>query len=124
MSLAWELELLLPRLRRFARAATADKDLADACLERAIEDLIQHPTGSDTDGGLSYQVKLYRVVERRLEVEANGSFTKQAWRALILVVVEGFSMEEASKILGVDTGTVRQMIARAEHQVRDALNQR
>ena len=123
MSLATELEKQIPRLRRFARAATADADLADACLERALEGLLDDPMPSSAEQDLSNQVRLYRAVEQILEAEAQGSFQKQAWRALILVFVEEFSVHEAGSILGVDAGTVRKMVESAEHQVRDRLKQ-
>ena len=78
MSLATELEKQIPRLRRFARAATADADLADACLERALEGLLDDPMPSSAEQDLSNQVRLYRAVEQILEAEAQGSFQKQA----------------------------------------------
>lgn len=123
MSLSDEIETLLPRLRRFARAATANKDLADRCVERALMTLIDSEGEPTRHQDLSGQVRLYRAVEKELERQAGGSFEKQAWRALILVFVEEFSPFEAGRILGISAEKVKEMVMSAETQVRKVLSQ-
>ncbi|MEO1188846.1 MAG: hypothetical protein AAFW60_07220 [Pseudomonadota bacterium] len=118
-----EIERLIPRLRRFARASTADREIADECVARAIEQLMRETKTSAASDWLSDQVRIYRAVERVLEADSDGSFEKQAWRALILVFVEEFSIDEAGRILGVDRNKVRSMVAVAEKQVKNALSQ-
>lgn len=120
--LSSELERLLPRLRRFARASTADKAIADKCVAEAIEQLIAVEDSEPTPEIIPDQVRLYRAVERVLEQRAGGSFKKQAWRALILVFVEGFSPIEAGWVLGVEAAQVTEMVKSAESQVRDNLS--
>lgn len=111
-----DIDYLVPKLRRFARASTADKELADDCVQKALEHLLR-----SNEAGALDQVRLYRAVEHFLERDAGGSFEKQCWRALILVFVEEFSAYEAGQILGVDAKLVTQMVTSAEKHVRKAL---
>lgn len=114
MSSSEEIEHVVPQLRRFARAASGDKRVADLCVERALAGLLRAVTAEENIEGLSDHKNLYRVVEKELEAEAGGSFEKRAWRALILVYVEEFSVFEAGHILGIEAGNVKDMIASAE----------
>lgn len=114
MTLSEQLERLLPRLRGFARASTRDADLADECVEDAIKRLLGLPRQNMIETGVGYQFHFYRLVEEALCKKAGGSFEKRAWRALILVHVEDFSVSETAHILGVDSFEVRKLVRRAE----------
>lgn len=120
--LSFELERLLPSLRRFARAATAEEDIADKCVAEAIEQLIAVVGSEPGTEMVPEHIRLYRAVEQVLEQRAGGSFKKQAWRALILVLVEGFSPIEAGWILGVEVAEVNEMVKSAESHVRDNIS--
>ncbi|MEL6827794.1 MAG: hypothetical protein AAFN91_16215 [Pseudomonadota bacterium] len=108
-------------MRRFARAATADKELADRCVAQAIQHLIAS-VEEEEKVSLPDHVKLYRAVEHVLQQEAGGSFEKRAWRALILVFVEELSPFEAGWILGVKAGKIKELVASAEKHVKGALS--
>ena len=117
MSPSEQLEFVLPKLRRFARAAVGDRDMADACVEQGILRMLKNPnfrSSLDEDG---FQFMLYRLVEQAIEDRLGSGFERQAWRALVLVHVEGFSLDEAARILNIDRGQTAKLIAAGEERL-------
>lgn len=118
-----KLEELLPRLRRFARACTGNVELADECVEAAVMILVQKVESSELDPKQKFDIYLYRLVEAALEERAGNSFERQAWRAMILVIVEGFSTAEAAQILRLDTQYVVKLVASGQDRARKLINE-
>ena len=113
-----QLDELLPRLRRFARASTGDVRLADDCVEDALKALIKTIQDSPDDPMDNIEYQLYHLVQSALERRAGNSFEKQAWRAMILVMVEGRSTIEAAHIMGIDQASVAKLVASGQASAR------
>src|SRR5947208_2811588 len=115
----------LPFLRRYARALTGNQTSGDAYVNATLEALIADPTVIDDSGGP--RVALYRLFTKMWNsVGINGekspidpdlpsdlrlaSLTPKPRQAFLLVALEGFSEEDAAKVLEVDVPTVRALV--------------
>jgi len=112
------LEGLLPRLRRFAHACSADRKTADECVHRALEEFNKTYSAIDTKDDKEIERRIYQLVEQALEQDSATSFEKQSWRALILVVVEEFSLRETASILGVSDAELMKRLKSAEQSAK------
>jgi Response regulator containing CheY-like receiver, AAA-type ATPase, and DNA-binding domains len=121
----------LPLLRRYARALTGSQRTGDAAVAAALEAIIADPEQFPTD--TAPRLALYSIFQRawqrashveaapaddldRMEEIARRrltSLTPMSRQALLLTALERFSREEASCILGVDTGEVDALVASA-----------
>jgi len=115
----------LPFLRRYARALAGSQASGDAYVSAALEALIEDPKAIDDTGGA--RVALYRLFtkiwgsvgingERPLmdpDIPADmrlASLTPLPRQAFLLVALEGFSEEDAARILDVDVAKLRSLV--------------
>jgi DNA-directed RNA polymerase specialized sigma24 family protein len=122
----------LPYLRRYARALTGSQMAGDAYVAATLETLVNEP---ETIGKASnVKVDLFQVftriwnslsvngkseqIQRDLPAEVRiGQITPLPRQAFLLSCLEGFSEEESASILGVDTGTVRELVDEAGREL-------
>jgi len=116
----------LPFLRRYARALTGSQMSGDAYVSATLEALISDPSVIDEAGGP--RVALYRLFTRLWNsVAINGQqsgvadpdipadqrlaqLTPRPRQAFLLVALEGFSEEDAARILETDVPTLRSLV--------------
>jgi DNA-directed RNA polymerase specialized sigma24 family protein/CheY-like chemotaxis protein len=115
----------LPFLRRYARALTGSQASGDAYVGATLEALIEDPSVISESGGP--RVALYRLFTRiwsSVGLNAAGarvtedmpadarlaSLTPKPRQAFLLVALEGFSEEDAAKVLDVDVATLRGLV--------------
>ena len=115
----------LPYLRRYARAVTGSQTSGDAYVAATLEALVKEPQllGSED----LPQVTLFRLfstiwnslaingiadpAEHASPPERHlGQITARPRQAFLLVSVEGFSEEDAARILDVDASTLRKLV--------------
>lgn len=136
MSLTARVAAHLPYLRRFARAVTGSQSSGDAyvaaALEALIADLSIFPVAK-TDRIAVY--KLFVDVFDRLDVVVTAQSSPFAWEqrasqnllnlpkkervAFLLIALEGFTAEDASEILSVNTDMFAQLIDEATRQIAE-----
>jgi DNA-directed RNA polymerase specialized sigma24 family protein len=115
----------LPFLRRYARALTGNQNSGDAYVSATLEALVEDPAAFDEASGA--KVALYRLFTRiwnsvgvnHETSQAEGdmpadmrlaNLTPQPRQAFLLVALEGFSEEDAAKVLGVDVAHLRSLV--------------
>jgi len=115
----------LPFLRRYARALAGSQASGDAYVGATLEALIEDPAVIDDAGGP--RVALYRLFTKiwsSVGLNAEGapvsddmpadarlaSLTPRPRQAFLLVALEGFSEEDAAKVLDVDVATLRSLV--------------
>jgi len=115
----------LPFLRRYARALTGNQASGDAYVGATLEALVEDPTVIDDTGGP--RVALYRLLTKLWgsvglntqqapvadDIPADmrlASLTPKPRQAFLLVALEGFSEEDAAKVLDVDVATLRSLV--------------
>ncbi len=115
----------LPFLRRYARALAGSQASGDAYVSAALEALIEDPKAIDNSAGP--RVALYRLFTKIWgSVGINGepplmdpdipadmrlaSLTPLPRQAFLLVALEGFSEEDAARILDVDVARLRSLV--------------
>jgi DNA-directed RNA polymerase specialized sigma24 family protein/CheY-like chemotaxis protein len=115
----------LPFLRRYARALTGNQASGDAYVGATLEALVEDPTVIDDTGGP--RVALYRLLTKLWgsvgintkeapvsdDMPADmrlASLTPKPRQAFLLVALEGFSEEDAAKVLDVDVATLRSLV--------------
>lgn len=109
----------LPLLRRFGRALTGSRQLADMCVVQLMNDVIDSPEIVGTSR--NPRVALYKhfvgtlkALSQEPEVESALAVVQSASRQVqLLVSVEGFSRHEAAEILNVSEQEVNSMLAAA-----------
>ncbi len=119
----------LPFLRRYARALTGSQKMGDAAVRQVLEGLLLAP--EELDARKPARVELYRIFHQLWRHDAlfepSGSdglvarLPVQGRQALLLTVVEGFSMQEAAEILGSDVESVSANSAFARQSITDSL---
>lgn len=133
MSLSQVLAPHLPLLRRYARALTGSQKSGDAYVAATLQALIEDR--SAFDAGLPPRVALYRVfhaiwdssqTETRAS-EASGlaataqkrlsALTPLSRQALLLTTVEGFTNDEAGKIIGANWSDIAGLVAEARAEI-------
>ncbi|MEA2871739.1 MAG: hypothetical protein QOH67_1715 [Hyphomicrobiales bacterium] len=115
----------LPFLRRYARALTGNQSSGDAYVSATLEALIGDPAVMDEAGGP--RVALYRLFTKlwnSLPINSQtspadadmpadvrlASLTPKPRQAFLLVALEGFSEEDAARVLDVDIATLRSLV--------------
>ena len=115
----------LPFLRRYARALTGSQHSGDAYVAAALEALIEDR--SVLEGSLEPRVGLYRLftkiwnsvvvnggaepTDSKMPVEQRLShITALPRQAFLLIALEGFSEEDAARILDIDVPTLRGLV--------------
>lgn len=106
MSLAAIVGPELPYLRRYARAITGSQQLGDAAVRETLEALLEAPTEFDVEQ--PPRLELYRVFHHLWRSDAVSALssdgpisrlTPRSRQALLLVAVEGFSVDQVAEIL-------------------------
>jgi DNA-directed RNA polymerase specialized sigma24 family protein len=122
----------LPYLRRYARALTGSQMAGDAYVAATLETLVSEPETIGAAGNV--KVELFQVftriwnslsvngrseqIQRDLPAEVRiGQITPLPRQAFLLSCLEGFSEEEVSSILSVDTDTVRELVDEAGREL-------
>jgi CheY-like chemotaxis protein len=112
-------------LRRYARALTGNQTSGDAYVSATLEALIEDPSVIDEAGGP--RVALYRLFTKLwnsvgLNKEATAvdpdmpadmrlaGLTPKPRQAFLLVALEGFSEEDAARILEADVAALRSLV--------------
>jgi len=115
----------LPFLRRYARALTGSQASGDAYVAATLESLIAGP--KILDSGPNHRVALYHLFTKIWNsVKVNGEteaakplsqpqqhltqITPRPRQAFLLVALEGFSEEDAARILDCDLPTLRGLV--------------
>jgi DNA-directed RNA polymerase specialized sigma24 family protein len=115
----------LPYLRRYARAVTGSQTSGDAYVAATLEALVKEPQLLESED--LPQVTLFRLfstiwnslaingiadpAEHASPPERHlGQITARPRQAFLLVSVEGFSEEDAARILDVDASTLRKLV--------------
>jgi CheY-like chemotaxis protein len=130
----------LPYLRRYARALTGSQASGDAYVRAALSAVLAGKSELAQD--LPSRVALYRLFHviwsssaSRLDQEFTAdvlltpeerlrSLSSADRAALLLTAVEGFSLNEAGKILGESPEEVEQAIVQAQHSIERQLASR
>jgi DNA-directed RNA polymerase specialized sigma24 family protein len=122
----------LPYLRRYARALTGSQTSGDAYVAATLEALVKDPGLLDSEDSL--RVTLFRLfstiwnslavngtsdpVGSDLAAERNlNQITAKPRQAFLLVSVEGFSEEQAARILDVDSSTLLKLVEEAGREL-------
>jgi DNA-directed RNA polymerase specialized sigma24 family protein len=115
----------LPFLRRYARALTGSQASGDAYVAAALESLIASPKLLESEA--NPRVALYRLFTKIWNsIKVNGAaegvepnsppqqhltqITPRPRQAFLLVALEGFSEEDAARILDCDLPTLRSLV--------------
>jgi DNA-directed RNA polymerase specialized sigma24 family protein/CheY-like chemotaxis protein len=115
----------LPFLRRYARALTGNQASGDAYVAATLESLIAEP--KTLESGPNPRVALYRLFTKIWNsVAVNGAadatvphlapeqhitqITPRPRQAFLLLALEGFSEDDAAKILDCDLATLRGLV--------------
>jgi DNA-directed RNA polymerase specialized sigma24 family protein len=132
MSKANTVAQYLPYLRRYARALTGSQRSGDAYVAATLEALVKEPELLDTDGSLRVTIyHLFTKIWSSLSVNEIadpvgmlmpaerhlGQLAARPRQAFILISVEGFSEEEAARILEVDAPTLRELVDEAGREL-------
>jgi DNA-directed RNA polymerase specialized sigma24 family protein len=124
----------LPFLRRYARALTGSQHSGDAYVAATLEALIADPSVVDQSG--SPRVALYRLFTKIWNsVDINGMsdagpanskmpveerlahITPLPRQAFLLVALEGFSEEDAGKILDIEVRSLRTLVEQSGREL-------
>lgn len=128
MSLAHELGPHLPYLRRYARALTGAQDRGDAYVRATLLAVIDNP--ACFPGGIEPRVGLYKLfhtiwASSNLEVAPDAPLpsdparaaeerlrrmTPQNRQVLLLTAMEGFTVPDTAKVIGLSTGEVEELL--------------
>jgi DNA-directed RNA polymerase specialized sigma24 family protein len=135
MSIASEIYPHIPYLRRYARALAGTQAGGDAYVGEVLEALVADPSAFGKEE--KPRVELYRVFSslwQSIDVNIHGRETPQTTReavagarlnemtplarqAFLLLVVEGFSVRETARILGLNEERVSQLIDEAGREI-------
>lgn len=132
----------LPLLRRYARALTGSQRSGDAYVRLTLEALLASPKdfqmnnvdASEQSDGMaqtgdtaSPKLQLFRLfhsVAQGTEVIGPGSLQPGSMEALLLIEVEGFTLEEAASILDTTPNIVADNVQKAKTAISAAIRSR
>jgi DNA-directed RNA polymerase specialized sigma24 family protein len=126
----------LPFLRRYARALTGSQNSGDAYVTAVLEALFEDPGNLDAD--TDPRIGLYRTFtkiwnsvplngkpepeQRQVPAEMRiARLTPLPRQAFLLISLEGFSEEEAARVLEVDVADLRRMLDEAGRELADEI---
>ncbi len=135
MSLGQAIAPHLPYLRRYGRAISGSQQSGDALVAGLLQTLVANPGAVDTRADL--RIQLYRMVHDNFglateqQAAAEGPVAADiaiadarlrripslARQALLLTAVEGFSEDDAGRIIGRDGATVHALIDEAMAEI-------
>ena len=115
MGVADALEKELPFLRRYARAITGSTEQGDLLVEDMLVGLLdadEYPQDRpDLFSGLDRIVASFHPSTGADEIAA---LSTDARRAFLLTAMEGFTLSETARIMGLEASAVTQLIVKAE----------
>jgi CheY-like chemotaxis protein len=128
----------LPLLRRYARALTGSQRSGDAYVRLTLETLLAEPghlVGSYEPSDVRPKLALFRLfhsVSQTVELsatgqpepDARGGVAEGSMQALLLTVVEGFSLAETAFILGETEEMIAGQVARAKAAIAETIRSR
>lgn len=133
MSIAKEIAPHLPYLRRFARALSGSQQAGDAYVVATLEALIEDPAAFPRD--VDAKVALYRTFLRmwssikvNMDVEPGPrglpdrnleAITPRPRQAFLLRTVEGFGVEDVSRIMDVSVEEVSRLMSTAAREIAE-----
>ncbi len=125
----------LPFLRRYARAATGQRDMGDTIIANVMADLAEATT--DTNSPYPRRVRQFRVLVSAINttlapnatqaasVGANVAALPSTMRhALLLTALEDFQPKDAASILNVSTAEIPTLITSAQESLRHLSSKR
>lgn len=107
------IEKLVPYLRRYARAATGNTSIGDACVERVLQHVLELSMQPDFEFDRYDREGLFQLLESELN-EIQKTRDAKARRALLLTAVEAFPSTVACRVLGVRRDELLELIEMAE----------
>ena len=134
MIISQELEHCLPYMRRFARALTGNQSAGDLMVEACLEVLVS--TESSIDLLLPIRPQIFKTLNNVPIPKGPPSSSTDhmrsgldavdmlARKALLLVVMEDFSLDEAAIALGVVEDEVESLIAEAQKRIDEEISTR
>lgn len=139
----------LPFLRRYARALTGSQEAGDTYVRATLETIARHAEGRDhgpgRDRGFTSRIGLYRqfhIVCSSARADEGAAATKEtsesrraaqahlssigtvSRQALLLTALEGFSVQDAGRILGKSPDEIRDLVDEAIKEVAEGLSTR
>jgi DNA-directed RNA polymerase specialized sigma24 family protein/CheY-like chemotaxis protein len=123
----------LPFLRRYARAITGSQGLGDMAVREMLEAIALEP--SEFNENNAPRLEIFRLFHRiwnaetiqPIEIDIEGSIsglTVKTRQALLLTMVEGFSIAETCEILQCDVEEIERLIAEAREALASGLDAR
>ena len=132
MSTAQAVAQHLPFLRRYARALTGSQSSGDAYVSATLEALIQDQSAlKDPAGARVALYTMFTTIWNSLAINSGSEqaeagmpaeqrltqITARPRQAFLLVSLEGFSEEDASRILQADVAQLRQLVENAGREL-------
>jgi CheY-like chemotaxis protein len=135
MALAQDVASHLPFLRRYARALTGNQKSGDSYVALLLETLVADPNAVKDAQDL--RVALYRTLSRlwssvpinlkpgaRQDWEASaserlGAIAPRPRQAFVLTAVEGFSLDEAARILDATPAEITGLLTEASREIAE-----
>lgn len=131
-----EIISVIPHLRRYARILTGSQEAGDAWVEQCLESVAERPTDSAEGEGLKLALfrRLHQVGETikagaSQDEQPSGGIREFLCRALdrlpptdrqvlTLVVIEGFTLEEAGETVGLSDTEAREAFEAARQKLK------
>lgn len=125
----------LPCLRRYARALSGSQASGDAYVLAMLETLVEDPSLFEED--CDARTAVYKVFSRvwnampmnvageiasTLAERRLGEITPMPRQAFLLTAVEGFSPEQAARVLGVDDAAFSRLIETASREISEQVS--
>ncbi|MEL6666140.1 MAG: response regulator [Pseudomonadota bacterium] len=107
------IEKMVPYLRRYARAATGNTTVGDACVERTLQKVLDLSMQPDFEFDHYDRKGLYQLLDVELD-QIQKTKEAKARRALLLTAVEGFPSTVACRVLGVRRDELLDLVEMAE----------
>jgi CheY-like chemotaxis protein len=120
----------LPHLRRYARALTGSQRSGDAYVRQTLEAMLTAPDNFDigaqaaTLGARVALFRLFAAVTKAAAVAGPDTLPTGSMQALLLIEVEGFSLDEVSLILGEAEADIITAMQGAKTAIADILRSR
>lgn len=119
MWVADRIEKLVPYLRRYARAATGNTAMGDACVEAILQHVLDRSLEPEFEFENYDREGLFKLLDQELE-RVLDSRPAKARRALLLIAVEGFPDAVACRVLGVRPDELLELLELAEQDFSQA----
>lgn len=107
------IEKLVPYLRRFARAATGETSIGDACVERVLQKVIELSMDTSFVETEFDRARMFQMLDQELDA-LNNTKNARARRALLLIAVENLPNKVVRQIYSVSEEELEKMLIIAE----------